>query len=92
MNEELFLALSIFSFLLMIILAVIAVRSKDLIKAAILIAGVSLVASFLFVLLRAPDVAMAEAFIGSALTGAILVMAIRKTRRFEENEDGGDEI
>ena len=47
-----------------------------------------LIASFLFVLLRAPDVAMAEASIGSALTAIILVLAIRKTSRFEE---GGGE-
>ncbi|MEA3558320.1 MAG: hydrogenase subunit MbhD domain-containing protein [Candidatus Thermoplasmatota archaeon] len=91
MNEGLFLYLSALSFLLMLILAVIAMRSKDLIKSAILLAGVSLIASFVFVLLRAPDVAMAEASIGSALTGMIIVMAIRKTRRFEEPEKGGDE-
>ncbi|MFW3147208.1 MAG: hydrogenase subunit MbhD domain-containing protein [Thermoplasmatota archaeon] len=89
MNEEIFLALSALSFILMLIMAVIAVRSKDLIKAAILLAGVSLIASFVFVLLRAPDVAMAEASIGSALTALIFVMAIRKTRRFEEPGKGG---
>ncbi|MGA1793968.1 MAG: hydrogenase subunit MbhD domain-containing protein [Thermoplasmatota archaeon] len=84
MNELVFIALSALMFIMMIILAVFAMRSKDLIKAAILLAGVSLIASFVFVLLRAPDVAMAEASIGSALTAIILVFAIRKTTRFEE--------
>jgi uncharacterized MnhB-related membrane protein len=92
LNEEIMLALSTLSFLLMIGLSVVAVRSRDLIKAAVLLAGVSLIASFLFVLLRAPDVAMAEASIGSALTAAIFVIAIRKTRRFEDGEKGGDDI
>jgi len=90
MNAEVFIAISAVSFLMMIILAVMAVRSKDLIKAAVLLAGLSLVASFVFVLLRAPDVAMAEASIGSALTAIILVYAIRKTERYEEGHRGGD--
>ena len=84
MNEMIFLALATLMFILMIALAIMAVRAKDLIKAAILLAGVSLIASFVFVLLRAPDVAMAEASIGSALTAIILVFAIKKTDRFEE--------
>ncbi|MGA1820398.1 MAG: hydrogenase subunit MbhD domain-containing protein [Thermoplasmatota archaeon] len=88
MNELVFIALSALMFIMMIILAVFTIRSKDLIKAAVLLAGVSLIASFVFVLLRAPDVAMAEASIGSALTAIILVFAIRKTTRFEE---GGEE-
>ena len=84
MNEMIFIALATLMFILMIALAIMAVRSRDLIKAAILLAGVSLIASFVFVLLRAPDVAMAEASIGSALTAIILVFAIKKTARFEE--------
>jgi uncharacterized MnhB-related membrane protein len=88
MNEMVFIALASLMFILMIALAIMAIRSKDLIKAAILLAGVSLIASFVFVLLRAPDVAMAEASIGSALTAIILVFAIKKTNRFEE---GGEE-
>jgi uncharacterized MnhB-related membrane protein len=89
MNELVFIALASLMFILMIALAIMAVRSKDLIKAAILLAGVSLIASFVFVLLRAPDVAMAEASIGSALTAIILVFAIKKTTRYEEG--GGNE-
>ena len=88
MNELVFIALATLMFILMIALAIMAVRSKDLIKAAILLAGVSLIASFVFVLLRAPDVAMAEASIGSALTAIILVFAIKKTDRFEEGGEG----
>ena len=88
MNATIFLVLGVFLFITMISLAVAAVLSKDLIKAAILLAGVSLIASVIFVLLRAPDVAMAEASIGSALTAMIMVYAIKRTRRFEE---GGGE-
>ncbi len=84
MNSIIFLTLGTLMFIIMIALAIAAVISKDLIRSAILLAGVSLVASFIFVLLRAPDVAMAEASIGSALTAMIIVYAIRRTKRFEE--------
>ena len=77
------------SFVLMIALAIMAIVTKDLIRAAILSAGVSLIASFVFVLLRAPDVAMAEASVGSALTAIIIVYAIKQTKRFEEGHKGG---
>lgn len=84
MNSTIFLALGTLMFFLMIALAIAAVVSKDLLKSAILLAGVSLIASFVFAILRAPDVAMAEASIGSALTALILVYAIRRTSRYEE--------
>ncbi|HHD15815.1 MAG TPA: DUF4040 domain-containing protein [Euryarchaeota archaeon] len=84
-----FLAIALLMFIIMIALAVASVRSKDLIIAAILLAGVSLIASFAFVLMRAPDVAMAEASIGSALTAIIMVYAIKRTKRFEDDDNGG---
>jgi len=45
---------------------------------------VSLIAAILFYLLQAPDVAMAEAAIGAALTAAIFIIAIRRTERYEQ--------
>jgi uncharacterized MnhB-related membrane protein len=56
---------------------------KDLVNAVIACAAVSLIASILFYMLDAPDVAMAEAAIGAGLTTAIFVLAIRKTERYE---------
>jgi len=64
--------------------AVCACIFKDLLNAVIAAAFVSLIATILFYFLQAPDVAMAEASIGAALTTAIFVIAIRKTKRFEE--------
>ena len=57
---------------------------KDLINAVIAAALVSLIAAVLFYFLQAPDVAMAEAAIGAALTAAIFIIAIRRTNRYEE--------
>lgn len=70
--------------LLMLVAAVATSIFKDLISAVITCAAVSLLASLLFYLLDAPDVAMAEAAIGAGLTTAIFVFAVRKTKRYEE--------
>jgi len=69
---------------LMLIGAVAACIFKDLMNAVIAMAFVSLIASILFYFLQAPDVAMAEASIGAALTTAIFIIAVRKTERYEE--------
>jgi uncharacterized MnhB-related membrane protein len=76
----------IVSFLVVLMLAgaIAASIFRDLIGAVIAAALVSLIASILFYFLQAPDVAMAEAAIGAALTAAIFIIAIRRTRRYEE--------
>jgi len=70
--------------LLMLVAAVATSVFRDLISALIMCAAVSLLASLLFYLLDAPDVAMAEAAIGAGLTTAMFVVAVRKTKRYEE--------
>lgn len=70
--------------LLMIISAIAALFFRDLINAVIACCMVSLIASILFYLLQAPDVAMAEASIGAALVTAVFVIAIRRTQRYEK--------
>jgi len=68
----------------MLIAAAAAYLLRDLIAAVVACAVVSLIASVLFYLLQAPDVAMAEAAIGAGLTTAIFVITIRKTGRYEK--------
>ena len=70
--------------ILMIILAVLSVQFKDLIAAVVAMGAVSLIISLLFLFLQAPDVAMAEASIGAALTMAIYIIVVRKTERREK--------
>jgi uncharacterized MnhB-related membrane protein len=73
-----------FLVVLMLVGAIAASIFRDLISAVIAAALVSLIASILFYFLQAPDVAMAEAAIGAALTAAIFIIAIRRTERFEK--------
>lgn len=71
--------------ILIVIAAAIAVVFKDLIAAAIAVAAMSLLLSLEFYILQAPDVAIAEAGVGACLTTAILIIAIRATKREEES-------
>lgn len=66
---------------LIVVCAVLVARQKDLINAVIALAAMSLLLSLQFYLMHAPDVAIAEAGIGAAITTAIFVVAIRATKR-----------
>lgn len=70
--------------ILIVISSFVAVYLKDLIAAAIAVAAMSLLLSLEFFILQAPDVAIAEAGVGACLTTAILVIAIRSTKRMED--------
>ena len=70
--------------ILIVVSSAFAVYLKDLIAAAIAVAAMSLLLSLEFYILQAPDVAIAEAGVGACLTTAILVIAIRATKRMED--------
>ena len=72
--------------ILIIIASIIAVLLRDLIAAAIAVAAMSLLLSLEFYILQAPDVAIAEAGVGACLTTAILVLAVKATKRMEEEQ------
>jgi len=70
--------------LLIIVASVVAILLKDLIASVIALAAMSLLLSLEFYILQAPDVAIAEAGVGACLTTAILVLAIKGTKRKED--------
>jgi energy-converting hydrogenase B subunit D len=67
--------------ILIVICAVFVARFQDLIYAALALASLSLLLALEFYLLQAPDVAIAEAGVGAAITVAIYILAIRATKR-----------
>ncbi|BAW31953.1 MAG TPA: DUF4040 domain-containing protein [Methanothermobacter sp.] len=74
-------------YLIMIIIilgAILALIQRDLLKAAILtgIPGASI--AFLYQFLLAPDVALTQAIVGSAIIPVFFALAVYKTRRMEE--------
>ena len=64
----------------MVAAAVAAVKMKGLLASVAALAVVSLLVSLEMYLLHAPDVALAEAAVGAALSTAIFVLAIKSTR------------
>jgi len=66
--------------IVMVVSAFLAVAHRKLLPSIIALAVASLLLSLEFYLLQAPDVAIAEAAIGAALTMAIFIFAIRGTR------------
>jgi energy-converting hydrogenase B subunit D len=63
---------------------ILAVVFKDLIAAAIAMGIMSLLLSLEFYVLQAPDVAIAQAGVGACLSTAIMIIAIKGTKRMEE--------
>jgi uncharacterized MnhB-related membrane protein len=70
---------------LIIISCIVAVLVKDLLVAAIALAAMSLLLSLEFYVLQAPDVAIAQAGVGACLTTAIIIIAIKGTKRMEDD-------
>lgn len=68
--------------------AIFALYSKDLLAAILASGAVSLVASVIYLLLAAPDVAMTEAAIGSALTTVVFLYALKRIRTIERRQSG----
>jgi len=70
--------------ILIVVASVFAIYLKDLVAAAIAVAAMSLLLSLEFYILNAPDVAIAQAGVGACLTTVILIIAIRATKRMED--------
>jgi uncharacterized MnhB-related membrane protein len=79
-----FLIVNILLIILIVIASLVAVLLRDLLAAAIALAAMSLLLSLEFFLLQAPDVAIAQAGVGACLTTAIVIIAIKGTKRMEE--------
>lgn len=70
---------------MMVVAALFALYQKSLVGTVISAGAVSLLASIVYLVLDAPDVAMTEAAIGSALTTMVFLYALRQIK---EDQDG----
>ena len=69
----------------LIVSAILVFHFKDLLAAALASGLFSFLISLEFYILQAPDVAISQAAIGAGLTTAIFIVAIRSTKRYEED-------
>ena len=80
--------LKLFDWMLVATLVWLAWRSvtdRDLFRAVVKFIALGLLMAVAWVRLRAPDVALAEAAVGSGLTGALILSALVRMRRREES-------
>ena len=78
----------VFDVLLVLTMVWLAWRSladRDLFRAVLTFVMLGLLLAVAWVRLRAPDVALAEAAVGAALTGALLLSALARMRRRESD-------
>jgi len=70
---------------LMLVFAILALNSKKLINAVMYLSILSMMAVVAFVLMKAPDVAITEAVIGSGLTTALFVFTLFAKKKVGES-------
>ncbi len=74
-------------YVLMIIIilgSILSLMQRDLLKAAILTGIPGAALAFLYQYLLAPDVALTQAIVGSAIVPVFIALAVYKTRRVED--------
>jgi len=76
---------------MMLTAGVVALYSRDIIASIVAAGVVSLFASILYLMFGAPDVAMTEAAIGSALTTVVFLLAWSRIRSLSEGDSSVDE-
>jgi len=74
-----FWELEIILFVFLLITALIALESKDLLVAAVMLTLFSFLMALLFTTMGAVDVGFTEAVVGAGVTGILLVVAIYET-------------
>jgi energy-converting hydrogenase B subunit D len=67
--------------LLLLVMGILALETKELLKAVIFLAVFSLISALLFFYLHAPDVALTEAAVGAGISTVIFIWVIQKTDR-----------
>lgn len=74
-----------------VITAVYAVAAKNILNSVIALGVTGIFVSLAFVILQAPDVAIAEAAVGAVLSTAIFVITIRKTTKKGEEDNNNED-
>jgi energy-converting hydrogenase B subunit D len=71
----------IFITVLLVVLAFLAINSKSLIKSVMFLSALSMLSVIGFVLMKAPDVAVTEAVIGSGLVTSLFVFTLLSVKK-----------
>jgi len=86
MNGVLIMVLNTLVLLGALASAIVAVQAKKLLDAVIALAATGSFIALEFLLLQAPDVAIAEASVGAVLSTVLFIIALRKTNADKEEQ------
>ncbi|NSC25007.1 DUF4040 domain-containing protein [Streptomyces albus subsp. chlorinus] len=75
-----------FALLLVAVAGTATVLTRDPVRQAAVLAGFGLALAVLFAVLQAPDVALSELAVGTALTPLMVLLSVRKVRRKARSE------
>ncbi|MFJ8493177.1 Na(+)/H(+) antiporter subunit B [Streptomyces sp. NPDC094038] len=70
--------------------ATAAALARDPVRQAVLLAVLGLCLTVLFTLLQAPDVALSQLAVGTAVTPLLILLTVRKVRRATASQCGRD--
>lgn len=84
MNPVIHLAMLSLVLTLGFIFAYLAIHERDLLKAIAYSAGQAAMYVIAFYLLLVPDIVLAYAAIGVGVYSAVMIIAVKKTERYEE--------
>jgi uncharacterized MnhB-related membrane protein len=79
--------LALLTVLVMLVAGLAVILLPDLMSALAASSVVSLALSVLFVILRAPDVALAEAAVGAGLSGVLFALTLRRVGLWRGRRD-----
>jgi uncharacterized MnhB-related membrane protein len=79
--------LIVVALLLVAVSASAAVATRDPSRQALVLAVLGTVLAVLFTVLQAPDVALSQLAVGSALTPLLLMLSVRKVRRPQRRKE-----
>ncbi|MET7492777.1 DUF4040 domain-containing protein [Streptomyces sp900116325] len=80
--------LIVISLFLVATTATAAVAVRDPARQALVLSVLGLALAVLFTVLQAPDVALSQLAVGSALTPLLILLSVRKVRRRGQRDEG----
>ena len=86
MNNAIF-SLNTITIVIILAAACFAIFSKKILASVIALGVVGCVMALEFVILQAPDVALAEAAVGAVITTIIFIITVYKTRKKEDKTE-----
>jgi len=82
--------LVVLALLLVAVVATIAVLTRDPARQAVVLAVLGLTLALLFTVLQAPDVALSQLGVGTAVTPLLIMLTVRRVRRGRREPDEGE--